>query len=109
MFAAIYRDRLGLAAGYLLARYLFSTTHLFIDRDYFEITTEFLWSNTQKKGNTDKIQDVSVNYVAYGKHQQELSTNSIIISSKKSPFAERFDRYSFGSGLTEAELIWLEL
>jgi serine/threonine protein kinase len=97
----------GLVAGYLLTKHLFSTTKLFIDRYRFEITTEFLRSHIQQQGRTDKIQDVSVNHVAYGKHKQELKTSSIIISTKKSLFAEEFDRYSFGKGLSEAELIWL--
>jgi serine/threonine protein kinase len=98
---------LGLFIVYLVAKHLFSTTQLFIDRHRFEITTEFLWSSIQQQGKTDKIQDVSVNYIAYGKHKQELRTNSIIISTKKSLFADRFERYCFGNGLSEAELIWL--
>jgi serine/threonine protein kinase len=97
----------GLVAGYLLAKHLFSTTKLFIDRYRFEITTEFLRSHIQQQGRTDKIQDVSVNHIGYGKHKQELKTSSIIISTKKSLFAEEFDRYSFGKGLSEVELIWL--
>lgn len=97
---------IGVAIGYTMLKYFFSTTKLSLDTKKFEIESRFLWSNQRQRGLTNRIQDVSVNYVANARNSSEMLPSSLVINTT-SAFSNRFNRYLFGQSLTEAELIWL--
>ncbi len=98
---------IGIAIGYTMLKYFFSTTQLSIDAKKFEIETRFFWSKQSQRDATNRIQDVSVNYVANTRNSTEMITSSLVINTKTSAFSNRFNRYLFGQSLSEAELIWL--
>ena len=98
---------LSLVGVYAFLKFFFSSTKLLINQQKFEIDNQFLWYHKRQKGDTESIQDVSVNYVFNSKNQEQLNTSSIVINTRKSRFYYQFKRYLFGQGLTEAELIWL--
>jgi len=82
--------------------YFFGNTRVSFDHNKFEIKKQ-LFSLTYIRHNnvTPLIQDVSLEYANGWKSKPA----GVTITS--GPYLDRFIRYSFGSTLTEAELIWL--
>lgn len=73
----------------------------------FQIMTNFLGFKTKQQGLTRNIQDVSINYVTNSQSENKLKPNAIVINTKLKFKIKPYERFVFGQGLSEEELLWL--
>lgn len=88
-------------------KHLLSKSQLKFNLHFFEITYNLLFFKYRQKGITQNIQDISVKYQSTIFNSGEIIPQSLIINSKSNWQSNKFERYLFGQGLTEEELIWL--
>lgn len=101
-------------AFYPYLEYLFGDTKISFNYRNFLIKRKLFFNIIQEQGDTQNIQDVSVNYQALkipsSINDQSINysySNAIIITTKKSKYYRGYQRYSFGKQLTEEESIWI--
>ena len=86
---------------------ILTSTTLKIDRQFFVIITKLFGFSETKKGATEEIKDISVNYSSKQGREERMATEAIVINTKSPRYYNHFKRYLFGQGLTEEELIWI--
>jgi serine/threonine protein kinase len=88
---------------------LFGESKIIFDRQFFVINNK-LFFQYFNKGNTQTIQDISVNYQAIKKQENYFSldnSDAISIATHQSDLHPSYQQYTFGKDLTEKEAIWL--
>ncbi len=101
----------------------FMESKIRIGCDKFQIKTNSLVFQKQQQGITHTIQDISINYVTNSQAKNKLKPYAIIINTKStgqlemvyqvqhpSPSRSKlqpYERFIFGKGLNEDELLWL--
>ena len=78
-----------------------------INYNRFFITKKFLGFKNQQEGITENIQDISINYIPNTQAEDGLKPDSIIINTKLQHKLKPYERFIFGKGLNEDELLWL--
>lgn len=89
--------------------HIFGETQIHFDRNLFTITKN-IWiiQSYMSKGVTSKIQDISLSHPSTGSwHSSSYRPQSIIMTCQSLFHAKKYERRSFGDGLSEEELIWL--
>jgi serine/threonine protein kinase len=82
-------------------------TKLSLGYHRFQIITHILGFQKQQIGLTQNIQDISINYVTSSQGTGILKTDAIIINTKSISKFHHNERFIFGKGLKEEELLWL--
>ena len=85
----------------------FMETRVSLCHHKFQITTNLLGFKQQQQGLTKTIQDISINYVSSSQGTEQLKTDAIIINTKSISKWQSYERFVFGKGLKEEELLWL--
>lgn len=90
--------------------YLFGDSKVVFNPQSFVLNNKLFFKNQKSKGNTGKIQDISINYQALKEPRNFFNFNdhsAILVTTQEFGTHSSYQQYAFGKGLSEKEAIWL--